>query len=922
LEVEVLEERTVLSYFPTTTTGIHVFEDQLPGGLSNAMVQFLATHTDGTQKQTSSQIDQFRAINPDYTLLHYQLGTGNSPFDYIINGQWSSDWSTVNGQESWFAHQSYSGEPQSAADLSSGRVGNSTGWDQADIANPAWQQYTLNQVFQNMAATGSNGWFADSFTYGISGGGYDGAVPTRYQGTNAANAAVWPGGVTWTTQLGNWAQTIETAFAQHNATFGTDYQFIPNLDARVTSWEPNWYDNANGVPIVDGAFLEGFGQYTDTYDWTLSMNRGLNLTDNGKIVIMQPYFTDTPDSATGQQERNFYLGTYLLLKGGETYLNMDYGAMPQYFPEYQMNLGTATTPLPSNVSSYLWHGVYRRDFQNGFVLVNPGSTTYTLNLGGNFQEVQGHGGGTLSDAQLDANGNYTGGSLTYQNLSSITLAGGSAAIFLNPLTVATPASAASNPVTGTSVGLKVLGQENGSDAGLNYTWSSSGPPGVSFSDNADNSAKNVTATFTQAGSYTLTVTITDAGNQSVTSSVVVVVNQTLTSIVVTPRTASVPDAAAQQFAATATDQFGRAISNPAIAWSLIGLGSLSAAGNYTAPASGTGTATVKASNGSVSATAAVTVTLPAGFSYDAPSQTLTITATVAASTFTYSQATAVDASGTPHTTYSFTLNGATASYPDSQLVRAIVIGQGTGNTAILITNDTYVDIHGATQETQETISLGSKADAGVGTMQKYDSSGKPYTFLTLSDFPISYAYVGRNDGTVTLYGTAGVAYNGFVSTGNYSYIGGPGLFHLAQGASSVYGYSAGQAADFAYHYSANPGSAFVVSGTAFSYMSTMDTVGGVTQPYFNVGVGFLINTGVSKNPGQDYAYIIDSPGNDTFVGGTAYSYMYIQNPGGSFAELDTAYAFALVYAESFVGGTDTAINGDAGKNILGGNWNL
>ena len=283
LEVEGLEERIVPSYFPPTTTGIHVFEDQLPGGLSNAMVRFLATHTDGTQKQTLSEIDQLRAVNPNYTLLHYQLGTGNSAYDYIINDQWASDWSYVNQQEGWFAHQTYSGEPQSAADLGSGRVlGNGNTWDQADIANPAWQQYTLDQVFQNMAATGSNGWFADSFTYGIGGAGYSGAVPTRYQGTNAANPADWPGGVDWTTQLGNWAQTIETAFAQHNAQYGTDYQFIPNLDARVTSWEPNWYDNAQGVPIVDGAFLEGFGEYTDTYNWTLSMNRGLNLTTTAR----------------------------------------------------------------------------------------------------------------------------------------------------------------------------------------------------------------------------------------------------------------------------------------------------------------------------------------------------------------------------------------------------------------------------------------------------------------------------------------------------------------------------------------------------------------------------------------------------------------------------------------------------------------
>jgi hypothetical protein len=429
LRVEGLEDRIVPSYFPPTTDGIHIFEDQLPGGMSDAMVQFLATHTDGTQKVLLGQTNQFRAINPDFTVLHYQLGTGNSAFDYIINNQWSSDWNFVNQNESWFAHQSYSGEPQSVADLVSGRVSNNDGWYQADISNTAWQQYTLSHVLLNTAATDSNGWFADSFTFGIGGAGYNDPIPARYQGTNAANPASWPGGVAWTAQLGNWAQTIENAFALYNATNGTDYKFIPNLDARVTSWEPNWYNNANGVPIIDGAFLESFGEHTDTYNWTLSMNRGLNLTDNGKIVIMQSYPAD-PSTAAGQQQVDFLLGTYLLLKGDQTYLNLNYGGDAQYFPEYQLNLRTAVTPLPSDVSGYLWNGVYRRDFQNGFVLVNPGDVTYTLDLGGNFQQVLAQGGGVLTESQIDANGNYIGGSLTYQTVSSVTLTGGSAAIFL------------------------------------------------------------------------------------------------------------------------------------------------------------------------------------------------------------------------------------------------------------------------------------------------------------------------------------------------------------------------------------------------------------------------------------------------------------------------------------------------------------
>ena len=229
--IQGLEDRIVPSYFPSTANGIHIFEDQLPDGMSSAMTQFVATHTDGTQKELLSQTNQFRAINPNFTVLHYQLGTGNSPYDYIINDQWSSDFSYVNQQESWFAHQSYSGEPQSPADLASGRVGNSTGWDQADIANPAWQQYTLNQVFQNMAATGSNGWFADSYTFGIGGAGYDNPIPDALSGHQRRQSRVLARRRHLDRSTGQLGPDHRDRVRHYNATNGTNYVFIPNLDA-------------------------------------------------------------------------------------------------------------------------------------------------------------------------------------------------------------------------------------------------------------------------------------------------------------------------------------------------------------------------------------------------------------------------------------------------------------------------------------------------------------------------------------------------------------------------------------------------------------------------------------------------------------------------------------------------------------------
>jgi hypothetical protein len=593
-----------------------VFEDQLPS-LDNALTQFMATHTDGTQKQTLAAINAFRAYNPNYTMLEYQLGTGNSPAQFILNNQWASDWSYVNSQEAFFAHQTYSAEPQTASDLASGRVGNSTGWDQADIANPAWQQYTINSVLQNIAATGANGWFADSFTYGFGGGGYSGTIPVRYQGTNAINSADWPGGATWDQQLSNWVNTIESAFASYNASNGTSLKFIPNLYNLTTGWMPTaWYQN------VDGALLENFGDVGAGYDdpsaadWVLEMNRGLALSGANKIVIMQPYLDNSnPDSAAAIQQREYLLGTYMLLQGEYTYINISEGGVePFYFPEYQLNLGAASTPLPTNISSDLWNGVYRRNFQNGFVLVNPNNSSYTLNLGGTYQLATPSGGGILSDAGLDANGNYIGGSLTYQSMSSITLAPGSAAIFLNPtsnpVNIVTPAGTSANPVTGTTVNLSVLGSENGSGAGLLYTWSSTGPAAVKFSSNGTNAAQNTTATFTQAGSYAFTATVTDGNGNTATSSVVVTVNQTLTKLVLSPSSASVPDGTTEQLSATALDQFGNSMTAaPSITWSIAsgGAGTINSSGLYTAPASGAGSATVVATSGTVSGTASLSI---------------------------------------------------------------------------------------------------------------------------------------------------------------------------------------------------------------------------------------------------------------------------------------------------------------------------
>jgi hypothetical protein len=179
-----------------------------------------------------------------------------------------------------------------------------------------------------------------------------------------------------------------------------------------------------------------------------------------------------------------------------------------------------------------------------------------------------------------------------------------------PPTVATPASASPNPVSGTTTLLSVLGTDNGGEANLTYTWATTGvpPASVSFSPNTSNAAKNTTATFTKSGTYNFQVTIKDVGGLTVTSSKSVTVNQTLTNVTVSPATANVTVGGTQAFTASGKDQFGTTMSITPT-WSISVGGTISAAGLFTATTAG-GPFTVTATSGGKSGTATVTVTNP------------------------------------------------------------------------------------------------------------------------------------------------------------------------------------------------------------------------------------------------------------------------------------------------------------------------
>jgi hypothetical protein len=175
--------------------------------------------------------------------------------------------------------------------------------------------------------------------------------------------------------------------------------------------------------------------------------------------------------------------------------------------------------------------------------------------------------------------------------------------------------AAANPysVTGTTSNFSVLATDDQqNESNLTYTWTLlSGPAGAQpvFSDNGDNSAKNMTVTFDRTGSYQFVVTVTDVNGLSSTSVVAVTVVPTFTTLVLTPNPATVFVGATQQFTASGIDQFGATITGASVTWSVSsGGGTITNAGLYHAPNT-PGSAVVSATGGGLRAQVNVSVVM-------------------------------------------------------------------------------------------------------------------------------------------------------------------------------------------------------------------------------------------------------------------------------------------------------------------------
>ena len=111
--------------------------------------------------------------------------------------------------------------------------------------------------------------------------------------------------------------------------------------------------------------------------------------------------------------------------------------------------------------------------------------------------------------------------LSGNSLSSLVIGGCSSAVTVGAHAPVNTAPIVASPislsgyaaVTGKTASFSVLGSDDGGESKLVYTWSVTAAPAggmATFNINGANSAKNITATFTKAGTYGFTVRIVDA----------------------------------------------------------------------------------------------------------------------------------------------------------------------------------------------------------------------------------------------------------------------------------------------------------------------------------------------------------------------------------------------------------------------------
>ncbi|HLK36774.1 MAG TPA: putative glycoside hydrolase [Polyangiaceae bacterium] len=403
---------------PSTRRYVLVWPDQLvPDGAgggapySQALMQWVVTHFVGTQKLFRSQIDSYRALNPNFLVLTYHLAFGlngadqKNPVGNITGpnqfGQEDTDtftpWVAAHGATREDAYQ-HSATPASSAN----RVSYPDPYWLMDIAAPEWRSYVEATLLAWAAfpSANSTGFFLDV------------AFPPWY---NYAPSGWWAGpaggasrqdlDAWWMPRATDYFNALRTAFAPSAS--HPRYLVVPNPDALDDGTdEPTFLEGADGV------FTENWQKaLVDPTDWNLSVRRICHYVTGHQKVWMMDSTSDVTTMTDAQ--RSVIIGTYLLIRNGTSYAMLLPGL--HWYPEYEIDLGGYVDEPPDDIEQLRVAGaggsaggLYARQEVSGTVLVNSSSAALTYDVPSPMEQAEWSGGGAVG-----ADGSPSTQTLTY-----------------------------------------------------------------------------------------------------------------------------------------------------------------------------------------------------------------------------------------------------------------------------------------------------------------------------------------------------------------------------------------------------------------------------------------------------------------------------------------------------------------------------
>jgi hypothetical protein len=391
---------------PSSRRYVFAWNDQLvPDGAtgnpaySPSLMQWVVTHYIGTQKLFRSQIDSFRAINPNF--LHFTYHTAydlngadqTNPVGNITGpntyGQEDTDtftpWVNMNHvtREDLYQHSSTSLSPSTRVSYPD------PSW-LMDVSSTEWQAYMEQTLlyWATFPTTKSTGFFLDvAFApwYNYSPSGWWAPFAG---GSTEADLDTW-----WMPQAKSYYAALAMAFAKTSE--HPRYLIIPNADNMDGQDEPVFLE------ATDGVFTENWqGVMTNPANWNLSVRRICQyVTGQGKVWSADSSSDITMMSAA---QRSMIIGTYLLIRNSTSYIVLLPGLY--WYPDYEIDLGGYVDEPPANIedlrvagSGGETGGLYVRQEVSGTILVNSSSAPLTYNVPTAMVQAEWSGGGAVTD---------------------------------------------------------------------------------------------------------------------------------------------------------------------------------------------------------------------------------------------------------------------------------------------------------------------------------------------------------------------------------------------------------------------------------------------------------------------------------------------------------------------------------------------